>query len=66
MRQDGPVTAIEPWLRDILRCPACAGTLRDGSGPDGGAELQCTGCTLAYRVDDGIPVLLVDEARTRS
>jgi uncharacterized protein len=59
------VTAIEPWLREILRCPNCHSTLLDGEGPSG-PELQCTGCALAYRVDDGIPVLLVDEARTRS
>jgi len=65
MRQDGTVTAIEPWLRDILRCPSCGGALADGDGPDG-AELQCTGCPLAYRVDGGIPVLLVDEARSRA
>jgi uncharacterized protein YbaR (Trm112 family) len=65
MRQDGVVTTIEPWLREILRCPACASPLRDGTSPDGGPELQCTGCALAYRVDDGIPVLLVDDARTR-
>ena len=56
---------IEPWLREILRCPSCGGTLRDGTGPDGGPELQCSACPLAYRVDEGIPVLLVDEARTR-
>jgi uncharacterized protein YbaR (Trm112 family) len=63
----GDVTAtIEPWLREILRCPACHSTLADGEGPDGTPELQCSGCALAYRVDDGIPVLLVDEARTRS
>jgi uncharacterized protein YbaR (Trm112 family) len=60
------VTAIEPWLREILRCPACHSTLVDEPGPEGGPELQCTGCALAYRVDDGIPVLLVDEARTRT
>jgi len=60
------VTAIEPWLREILRCPACGGVLRDAAGPDGAPELQCTACSLAYRVDDGIPVLLVDEARTVS
>jgi uncharacterized protein len=59
------VTAIEPWLREILRCPACHSTLVDEQGP-AGPELQCTGCALAYRVDDGIPVLLVDEARTRT
>ena len=66
MRQDRRVTAIEPWLREILRCPNCRSTLAEGQGPDAAPELQCTGCSLAYRIDDGIPVLLVDEARTRS
>jgi phosphomannomutase len=56
---------IEPWLREILRCPNCGSTLSDGSGPSG-PELQCTNteCRLAYRIDDGIPVLLVDESRS--
>jgi len=56
---------IEPWLREILRCPNCGSTLSDGSGP-GGPELHCTNaeCRLAYRIDDGIPVLLVDESRS--
>jgi len=56
---------IEPWLRDILRCPKCRTELRDDTGPHGGPELVCTSenCGLAYRVEDGIPVLLVDEAR---
>jgi uncharacterized protein YbaR (Trm112 family) len=65
MRQDGAVTTIEPWLRQILRCPSCGASLRDGTGPGGGPELQCIGCTLAYRIDGGIPVLLIDEARDR-
>jgi uncharacterized protein YbaR (Trm112 family) len=58
-------SGIENWLRDILRCPRCRSELVDGTGPDGGVELVCTSgeCGLAYRVDDGIPVLLVDEAR---
>jgi hypothetical protein len=56
--------AIEAWLREILRCPRCKAELRDADGPDG-PELVCTGddCGLAYRIDDGVPVLLVDEAR---
>jgi uncharacterized protein YbaR (Trm112 family) len=65
VRQDGGVTTMDSWLRQILRCPSCQGHLKDGTGPGGGAELQCTNCTLAYRVDDGVPVLLVDEARDR-
>jgi len=38
---DSSVPRIEPWLREILRCPQCRSTLSDGSGP-GGPELQCT------------------------
>ncbi len=57
--------AIDPWMRAILRCPACTGTLTDGTAPDGTAELACDGCDRAYPVLDGIPVLLVDEARRR-
>lgn len=55
---------IEPWLREILRCPACRSELADADGPTG-PELVCTSgtCGLAYRIDDGVPVLLVDEAR---
>lgn len=67
--ESGPVVppashAIEPWLREILRCPACRGVLTDSQGPDG-PELVCTGpgCARAYRIDGGIPVLLIDEAR---
>lgn len=60
-------TTIEPWLREILRCPACRSDLRDETG-SAGSELVCTSgtCGLAYRVEDGIPVLLVDEARPRA
>ena len=55
---------IEPWLREILRCPACRSELADATG-DTGPELHCTNaeCGLQYRIDDGVPVLLVDEAR---
>jgi hypothetical protein len=60
--------ALEPWLRGILRCPRCGSELADATGPEGGPELWCTGaadssCRLQYRIDDGVPVLLVDEAR---
>jgi uncharacterized protein YbaR (Trm112 family) len=65
MRQDRAVTTIEPWLREILRCPACQSALRDGADSAGEPELHCVGCALAYRIDGGIPVLLIDEARTR-
>jgi uncharacterized protein len=56
---------IAPWLREILRCPACRHELADSAGPHGGPELVCTSaeCRRAYRIEDGIPVLLVDESR---
>ena len=62
--QATPASQIEPWLREILRCPACRSELRDATG-ENGPELVCTSdsCGLAYRIDDGVPVLLVDEAR---
>ena len=61
---DPSAPRVEPWLREILRCPQCRSTLSDGSGP-AGPELHCTNtaCRRAYRIDDGIPVLLVDESR---
>ena len=55
-------TVLEPWLLEVLACPACRSPLREHAGPES-AELLCTGCGRAYPVRDGIPVLLVDEAR---
>ncbi|MFC0602778.1 Trm112 family protein [Streptomyces palmae] len=55
---------LEAGLLEILACPACHAPLREESEPDT-PELVCTGqsCGLAYPIKDGIPVLLVDEAR---
>ena len=56
---------VEPWVREILRCPATGAELVDGVGPYGSPELWSTAPegALAYPVRDGIPVLLVDDAR---
>ena len=61
---DPSAPVLAPWLREILRCPLCKSILSDGKGPDG-PELHCTDpkCRRAYRIDDSIPVLLVDESR---
>ncbi|UMG93180.1 Trm112 family protein [Nocardioides sp. TF02-7] len=52
---------VSEELLAIIVCPACHGdlALTEGAEP----ELVCQGCGLAYPVRDGIPVLLVDEAR---
>jgi uncharacterized protein YbaR (Trm112 family) len=53
---------LDPTLLEVLACPACHGELRVD---DAAAELVCTNpeCGLAYRVEDDIPVMLIDEAR---
>ncbi|MCR1782713.1 Trm112 family protein [Nocardioides carbamazepini] len=50
---------MSPELLAIIVCPACKGELTLTDVP----ELACGGCGLVYPVRDGIPVLLVDEAR---
>jgi uncharacterized protein len=47
---------------EILACPASHDPLRHDAAAD---ELVCTGaaCGLAFPIRDGIPVLLIDEAR---
>lgn len=57
------MTALEPWVREILRCPACGSTLRDL--PEALA-CEAPSCGLVYPVRDQIPVLLVDEAAPAS
>jgi len=62
-------TAIDPWLREILRCPVGLHELVDATSPDGKPELQCAsdcgaaGQRRAYPIEDGVPVLLADESR---
>jgi uncharacterized protein YbaR (Trm112 family) len=52
---------LDAWLMEILACPNCRGTLVAEGSED---ELTCEGeCGFVYPVRDGIPVLLVDEAR---
>lgn len=62
-------TTIDPWLREILRCPVGLHELVDATGPDGAPELQCAtdcgaqGQRRGYRIDGGVPVLLAAESR---
>ncbi|HEX2195366.1 MAG TPA: Trm112 family protein [Actinomycetota bacterium] len=52
--------AIDERLLEILVCPNCRGELEHLADE---SALVCRGeCGYRYRIDDGIPVLLVDEA----
>lgn len=61
----GPL-GIDPWVREILRCPVSGAELEEGTGPDGAPELVSRAAGLAYPVRDGLPILLADEARRLS
>ena len=52
---------LPPQLKEVLACPRCKGDLefREAEG-----QIRCQACRLAYRIDDGIPVMLVDEAES--
>jgi uncharacterized protein YbaR (Trm112 family) len=51
--------SLDPKLLDILVCPKCRGELEYR---DGERALLCHACRLRYRIEDDIPVMLIDEA----
>jgi len=51
--------SIDQELLDILACPKCKGEVQLENG---GGALVCYSCRLRYRIEDGIPVMLIDEA----
>jgi uncharacterized protein YbaR (Trm112 family) len=51
---------IDPQLLDILVCPKCKGELQYREKE---AELVCNQCRLRYEIRDGIPIMLIDEAK---
>jgi uncharacterized protein YbaR (Trm112 family) len=53
------VTQLPKDLLDILACPRCRGPLV--VEPE---SVRCDACRLRYRVDHGIPVMLISEAET--
>ena len=54
------MSAIDPWLLERLVCPATRTPLRLDTDA---MELVSDAARLAYPVRDGVPVLLVEEAR---
>lgn len=51
---------LDPKLLAILVCPKCKGELIYQQAEP---ALDCPACRLRYRVRDGIPVMLIDEAQ---
>jgi uncharacterized protein YbaR (Trm112 family) len=51
--------AISQELLEILVCPKCKGEIHLNEKGDG---LICEACHLMYRIDDDIPIMLIDEA----
>ena len=52
---------LSPDLLKILVCPKCRGPLEYRVEPS--EVLLCRACALVYAVQDGIPVMLIDQAR---
>jgi uncharacterized protein YbaR (Trm112 family) len=50
---------VDPGLLEILVCPRCKGTLEYDEEEQ---TLTCHDCRLRYRIEDDIPVMLIDEA----
>lgn len=52
--------ALPSELLEILVCPKCKGDLEYRREPE--EQLICHACRLVYRVEDDIPIMLIDEA----
>jgi uncharacterized protein YbaR (Trm112 family) len=51
--------ALDQTLLEILVCPKCKGDLEYREEEQ---TLDCHVCRLRYRIEDDIPVMLIDEA----
>lgn len=50
---------LDKKLLEILACPKCKGELEYKSKEQ---KLLCWTCKLGYRIEDDIPVMLIDQA----
>jgi uncharacterized protein YbaR (Trm112 family) len=60
MPSDRPTDSVDPKLLEILVCPVTKGPLEYDAARN---ELVSRQAKLAYPIRDGIPIMLVDEAR---
>jgi len=54
------MSTIDPWLLERLVCPVTRTPLRHDAAR---SELVSEAAGLAYPIRDGVPVMLVEEAR---
>lgn len=54
------MSAVDPWLLERLVCPATRTPLRYDESRQ---ELVSEAAGVAYPIRDGVPVLLIEEAR---
>ena len=54
--------SLAPDLLAILVCPKCKGPLEHQHAP--AEALVCPACRLRYAVEDDIPIMLIDEAKS--
>jgi len=52
---------LDEKLLAILACPKCKGPV--SPAPDH-SSLDCAACRLRFRVEDDIPIMLLEEAET--
>ncbi|MBN1150173.1 Trm112 family protein [candidate division WOR-3 bacterium] len=52
---------LDKRLLDIMVCPKCKGELEYKSDIN---RLLCKKCKLAYKIEDDIPIMLIDEAES--
>ena len=55
------MTALPSTLLEKLACPKCKGKFEYREREN---NLDCHTCKLRFRIADGMPVLLLDEAET--
>jgi uncharacterized protein YbaR (Trm112 family) len=52
--------AIDNQLKEILVCPKCKGQVEIYEEKQ---EIHCRQCLLVYRIEEDIPIMLIDEAQ---
>ena len=53
--------SLSAQMLDMLACPKCKGSLEYRRDPE---QLVCQVCRLIYAVEDDIPIMLIDEAKS--